>query len=72
MARRFPRTARDIPVILVFGGLVLIFLVLGFATPINPSGFLGAMLAVIFAFFFVTVSHESSALSDQPPCRCRE
>lgn len=50
------RTARDMPLTLVLGGLVAIFLVLALATPINPSGFVGAFLAVVFAFFFVTVS----------------
>ena len=50
------RTARDMPLTLVMGGLVAIFLLLALATPINPSGFIGAFLAVVFAFFFVTVS----------------
>ena len=50
------RTSRDMPFVLVMGGLVAIFLLLAVATPINPGGFLGAFLAVVFAFFFVTVS----------------
>jgi putative OPT family oligopeptide transporter len=50
------RTFRDIPFLYVIGGLFVMFLMLGLATPVNPSGFLGAFLAVVFAFFFVTVS----------------
>lgn len=50
------RTFRDIPLWMVFGGIAAIFVLLGLVTPINPSGFLGAFLAVVFAFFFVTVS----------------
>lgn len=50
------RTSRDIPLPIVLGALVLIFLVLGVAKPVNPSMFIGAFLAVVFSFFFVTVS----------------
>lgn len=50
------RTSRDMPLPVVMGGIVLIFLALGIFTPLNPGGFLGAFLAVVFAFFFVTVS----------------
>ncbi len=50
------RTYRDMPLPIVLGILIAIFLVLGVSTGVNPSGFLGAFLAVVFAFFFVTVS----------------
>lgn len=50
------RTAKDIPLHFVLASWVAIFLIVAFNTSVNPSGFLGAFLTVVFAFFFVTVS----------------
>lgn len=50
------RTSRDIPLVWVFTAWFAIFIVVGLNRWINLSGFLGAFLAVVFAFFFVTVS----------------
>ena len=50
------RTYEDIPLSSVAGGAVGVFVILGAATRFNPAGFLGALLAVVFAFFFVTVA----------------
>ncbi len=50
------RTSRDLPLSWVVMAWVIIFLLIGFNQGINRSGFLGAGLAVTFAFFFVTVS----------------
>ncbi|MHB2016663.1 MAG: OPT family oligopeptide transporter [Candidatus Xenobia bacterium] len=50
------RTYEDIPLSWVAGGAVGVFVILGAATRFNPAGFLGALLAVVFAFFFVTVA----------------
>ena len=50
------RTAKDIPLTLVLGAWLLIFLMIGLNRGVNQAGFLGAFLAVVFSFFFVTVS----------------
>lgn len=50
------RTSQDIPLIWVMSAWVAIFLMIGLNRWINLSGFLGAFLTVVFAFFFVTVS----------------
>ncbi|HXE71995.1 MAG TPA: oligopeptide transporter, OPT family [Candidatus Nitrosotenuis sp.] len=50
------RTFRDIPLSAVLLGCVAIFVTLGLSRFANPAGFLGGFLAVLFAFFFVTVS----------------
>ncbi|MBM3462278.1 MAG: oligopeptide transporter, OPT family [Armatimonadetes bacterium] len=50
------RTMQDIPLPMVLGGAAAIFLIVSVFKPVNPSGFLGGFLAVVFAFFFVTVS----------------
>ncbi len=50
------RTSRDIPLPWLVGGCVLLYLVTGLNTGLNLAGFVGATLAVVFAFFFVTVS----------------
>jgi putative OPT family oligopeptide transporter len=50
------RTSLEVPLPLVIGGWLVIFLLIGFNHSLNLSGFLGALLAVTFAFFFVTVS----------------
>lgn len=50
------RTSEDIPFTAVLGGTALILLIMGVTRAFNPSGFLGGGLAVLFAFFFVTVA----------------
>jgi len=50
------RTSKDIPLTWLLAGWLLLFLVTGLNTSLNLAGFLGAALAVGFAFFFVTVS----------------
>ncbi|MBT9587331.1 oligopeptide transporter, OPT family [bacterium] len=50
------RTSKDIPLTLVLGAWLMIFLMIGLNRGVNQVGFLGAFLAVAFAFFFVTVS----------------
>ena len=50
------RTAQDIPFSMVLGGWILMFLLIGINRSVNITGFLGAFLAMFFAFFFVTVS----------------
>lgn len=50
------RTAQDIPLTLVLGAWLVLFLLIGLNRGINGGGWLGALLTVVFAFFFVTVS----------------
>ncbi|MFN8613885.1 MAG: oligopeptide transporter, OPT family [Vulcanimicrobiota bacterium] len=50
------RTARDMPLHFVLMGWVVLFLLVALNRGINPTGLLGALLTVVFAFFFVTVS----------------
>jgi putative OPT family oligopeptide transporter len=51
------RTNRDLPMKFVVGGVALIALTIALLPDsIMPAGFLGAILMVVFAFFFVTVS----------------
>lgn len=45
----------DLPITWVIGGAVLVFL-LSWFMPVMKSGFIGAILGVIFAFFFAVVS----------------
>jgi len=50
-----PRTERDLPLTLVVGGVIAIFI----AIPLSPHlglGFPSALLVLLFGFFFVTVS----------------
>jgi putative OPT family oligopeptide transporter len=53
---RKTRTNEDLPMPLVMAGWVMIFLLIAFYQKLNLAGFTGALLAVLFAFFFVTVS----------------
>ncbi len=50
-----PRTSRDLPMLAVIVGVVLLFIIIGL-TPQIKGGFLAALLIIIFGFFFVTVS----------------
>jgi putative OPT family oligopeptide transporter len=50
------RTSQDIPLKWVFAAWLGLFLVVGLNQAVNPAGWLGAFLTVVFAFFFVTVS----------------
>ena len=50
------RTARDMPLHFVLAGWVVLFVLVALNRGINPTGLLGAVLTVVFAFFFVTVS----------------
>jgi putative OPT family oligopeptide transporter len=50
------RTAKDMPLHFVLAGWVVLFLLVALNRGINPTGLLGALLTVVFAFFFVTVS----------------
>jgi putative OPT family oligopeptide transporter len=50
------RTNEDLPMPLVMAGWVLIFLLIAFYQKLNLAGLTGALLAVVFSFFFVTVS----------------
>ena len=49
------RTSRDLPMSLVLGGIVVCFLAMMFLPPIHINA-VGALLALVFAFLFVTVS----------------
>ncbi|WP_286672854.1 OPT family oligopeptide transporter [Anaeromonas gelatinilytica] len=49
------RTEQDMPMSLMFGGILILILIMMF-TPIIPVGFSGAVLIAIFGFFFATVS----------------
>lgn len=50
------RTTEDLPMPLVVGGWVAIFLFLCLYRSLNLAGVTGAVLTVVFSFFFVTVS----------------
>ena len=50
-----PRTERDLPITVVLGGTALLFLVVWLAPPLQVN-LLSAVLVLIAAFFFVTVS----------------
>ncbi len=50
-----PRTDRDIDMKLVILGIIIFILVLSF-TPAIPVNWIGAVLIMVFSFFFVTVS----------------
>jgi putative OPT family oligopeptide transporter len=50
------RTGADLPMPLVMAGWLALFLMIGFYRKLNLAGFTGALLAVSFAFLFVTVS----------------
>lgn len=50
------RTNEDLPMPLVLAGWVLIFVLIAAYRSLNLAGVIGALLAVGFAFFFVTVS----------------
>jgi putative OPT family oligopeptide transporter len=57
------RTERDIPVIVVLGGSLLLALFLALTPGLPTQGnFLAAILVVIFGFFFVTVSSRITGL----------
>lgn len=49
------RTDQDMPMSLMFGGILVLILIMMF-TPLIPVGFSGAVLIAIFGFFFATVS----------------
>lgn len=49
------RTAQDIPMSVVLGGIVLMVFII-WAVPAIPVNFAGALFIVIFGFFFATVS----------------
>ena len=49
------RTARDVPMPIVLGAIVVLTLLV-WLIPAIPVSFLGAMLVVVFGFFFATVS----------------
>ncbi len=49
------RTAQDLPMGLVLGGIVAMIVVI-WLVPAIPVNFLGALLIVVFGFFFATVS----------------
>lgn len=50
------RNSEDLPMPLVMAGWVLIFLLIAGYQKLNLAGITGALLAVVFSFFFVTVS----------------
>lgn len=50
------RTSEDLPMPLVVAGWVVIFLFLCLYSSLNLAGVTGAVLTVVFSFFFVTVS----------------
>lgn len=54
-AGRAPRTSRDLPIKLVLYGAIALAIVC-WAAPQIPVGAVGALLIIVFAFFFVTVS----------------
>ena len=57
------RTERDIPIVVVLGGSLLLALFLAVAPKLPTQGnFLAAILVVIFGFFFVTVSSRITGL----------
>jgi putative OPT family oligopeptide transporter len=57
------RTERDMPMIIVIGGSLLLALFLALAPKMPTQGnFLAAILVVIFGFFFVTVSSRITGL----------
>lgn len=49
------RTAQDIPMIYLLVGIVIIALVM-WLVPIIPVNFMGALIIIVFGFFFATVS----------------
>src|SRR5262249_53209424 len=57
------RTERDIPIVVVLGGSLLLAIFLAVAPKLPTQGnFLAAILVVIFGFFFVTVSSRITGL----------
>ncbi len=50
------RTSQDMSLKFVMGAWVVIFLLIALNKGINPTGLIGALLTVVFSFFFVTVS----------------
>src|SRR5437870_2329917 len=57
------RTERDIPIVVVLGGSLLLALFLAVAPKLPTQGnFLAAILVVVFGFFFVTVSSRITGL----------
>jgi putative OPT family oligopeptide transporter len=50
------RTNQDLPMPLVMGGWLVIFVLIAAYQKLNLAGVVGALLAVVFSFFFVTVS----------------
>lgn len=50
------RTQDDLPLWVVGALSLVLFLIIGFSRGVNYAGFLGALLATVFAFFFVTVA----------------
>lgn len=50
------RTTEDLPLSWVMAGWLAIFLMIGLFKSLNLIGFTGALLAVFFSFFFVTVA----------------
>lgn len=49
------RTSRDLPMSVIFIGIVLMVLII-WVVPVIPVNFIGAVIIVIFGFFFATVS----------------
>jgi len=49
------RTNRDLPMLFVIGGIILMILII-WLTPSIPVNFIGAVIITIFGFFFATVS----------------
>lgn len=49
------RTDKDIPMTWIIGGAVLVFM-LSWLLPIINAGFIGALMVVVFSFFFAVVS----------------
>lgn len=50
------RTSEDLPMPFVMGGWLVVFLLIAVYQKLNLAGVVGALLAVVFSFFFVTVS----------------
>ncbi len=50
------RTGEDLPMPLVMSGWLVIFMLIAAYGSLNQAGVVGALLAVVFSFFFVTVS----------------
>lgn len=50
------RTGEDLPMPLVMSGWMIIFVLIAAYGSLNQAGIVGALLAVVFSFFFVTVS----------------